>query len=169
MSGDAAVDKSLLKTAAIGFLAPVVLLAPFQNARAGFLDWLFGRRPAAVSAPAHPEVTVSAASKRPKKKRAAALKAPPVPALTPQEQLARTIDPDKTPDWHLVDPTLRRGDVLFLKDRVVVFMGGEPGKPGAYMPVSQTRLFTARERRLFAAMARDRAGPPRPTRIARAR
>ncbi|MFD1332434.1 hypothetical protein ACFQ4O_10530 [Methylopila musalis] len=160
-------DKSLWKTAAIGFLTPIVLLAPFQNARAGFLDWLLGRKAPTVSAPVHPEVTVAQTATRKVRKRAAVAKA--APALSPQEQLARTIDPERTPDWHLVDPTLRRGDVLFLKDRVVVFMGGEPSAPGAYMPVSQTRLFTARERRLFASMARDRAAPPRPTRLARAR
>ena len=37
---------------------------------------------------------------------------------------AGPIDPVAVPDWHLQDPTLRRGDIVVLKDEVLVFKGG---------------------------------------------
>ncbi|GLK78652.1 hypothetical protein GCM10008174_03930 [Methylopila turkensis] len=141
-------------TALVGFLTPIVLLAPFNPAKAGFLDWLFGRRPAATQQAAHPDVTIA-----PRQKVRTAAK--PVPQLSPAEILARTIDPKANPDWHLIDPTLRNGDILFLADRVLVFKGGATGVLANYVPVGQSRLVSAKDRRLIQAMAGGRIAPTR--------
>jgi hypothetical protein len=71
---------------------------------------------------------------------------PAAPVLTAREQLARTIDPAKNPRWWLEDPTLRKGDVLVLNDRVVVFTGGTIGSPKSYVALSRTKLLSAKER-----------------------
>lgn len=140
-------DRGLWSTALIGFLTPVVLLAPFSPAKAGFLDWLFGRRePAAVVAP-HPDITVTP--------RKTARRPAPKP-VDPKDVLAATIDPVKNPDWWLIDPTLRKGDILFLKDRVVVFVGARPGDVANYIPISQTRLVSSKERGQLLSMAKGR-------------
>lgn len=39
-------------------------------------------------------------------------------------RLASPIDPKANPNWHLIDPTLKRGDVVVLKGQVLVYEGG---------------------------------------------
>jgi hypothetical protein len=132
------------------------------TAQAGLLDFIFGwrdrtdiRRPAATAP--HPEVTIKA---RPKAKRLAKNRAKPAAlALSPKEQLARTIDPVKNPRWYLEDPTLKKGDVLVLEDRVLVFAGGEIGRPKSYVALSRTKLLSAKERARVALIT-GRTAPP---------
>ncbi|RXF68515.1 hypothetical protein [Hansschlegelia zhihuaiae] len=131
-----------------------------STARAGLLDFIFGWRDRAhVSRPAaaapHPEVTI-----RPKAKRVAKNSTKPAAlALSPKEQLARTIDPVKNPRWYLEDPTLRKGDILVLADRVLVFAGGEIGRPKSYVALSRTKLLSAKERARVALIT-GRTAPP---------
>lgn len=130
--------RALATTVAVASL----LAAPAQ---AGFLDFLFGRQAPAPVEEYRPATPVE----RP----AARIAPAPKPQLTPEQQLARTIDPVKSPEWHLVDPTLKRGDILFLADRVVVFTGGRIGDPRSYSPLSDTRLVSKAERRTLGRMA----------------
>ncbi|WP_020186639.1 hypothetical protein [Methylopila sp. 73B] len=128
------------------------------TAQAGFLDFLFGRR---APAPVEEYREAPVAPAAPRVDRAPVRK----PQLTPQEQLARTIDPVANPDWHLVDPTLRRGDVLFLADRVVVFTGGRIGDASSYAPLESSRIVSSSERRALRQMAgrpaQDEPGEPK--------
>lgn len=159
-------DRGLWTTALVGFLAPIVLFAPFTQANAGLLDWLFGRRePAAVAAPAHPDVTLTPDRQEIAKRRQGKAQ-PKLVVIDPRDTLARTIDPVKNPDWWLADPTLRKGDILFLDDRVVVFVGKKPGERAAYVPVGQTRLVSKSERKQILAMARGRTPLVLKTRLA---
>ena len=83
--------------------------------------------------------------------------------IDPKLQLARTIDPSKQPDWYLTDPTIKKGDVLFLNNRVVVFKGVRVGNLKDYVPVSRTRLLTQRERRWIEKLAARSLPQPAPT------
>ncbi len=160
------------KAMAIAFVASFVTVS---TANAGFLDFLFGRRAPAAAQPVaqHPDVTVT----KPRVKRVAKADGPRKPkqmrlvALTPKDQRARTIDPIANPDWYLTDPTLRRGDILVLADRVLVFKGGEIGAPKSYVSLNETRLYNRKERLLIAEMTKqpnepfllaDKAGPRQP-------
>lgn len=82
--------------------------------------------------------------------------------IDPKEQLSRTMDPAKQPDWYLTDPTIKKGDVLFLNNRVVVFKGVKVGDIKDYVPVSRTRLLTKRERRWIEKLAAQSAPQPEP-------
>lgn len=132
------------------------------SANAGLLDFLFGWRDRTdiprASAPApHPVVTISLKPRKVARAKNRTPKAPP--QLSPREMLARTIDPDKNPNWHLEDPTLRKGDILVLRDRVVVFTGGPLGAPKSYVALSRTKLLTKQERLQVAAMTGRSAEP----------
>lgn len=88
-----------------------------------------------------------------------------------QKPLNTSIDPEKVPDWYLRDPTLRRGDILVLKNRVLVVDGGaSPGRLGL-TPLDQSRLVSRAERqkvRAMAGLAADRPAPE-PGRAAKTR
>ena len=145
------------KSLAVAFVAS---LATVSSANAGFLDFLFGRRaPAPVAQPVdvHPDVTIA----KPRPNRVASRAAKPrgrqPVQLSPKDQLARTIDPVANPDWHLIDPTLRRGDILVLPDQVLVFNGGQIGALKNYVLLEQSRIYNRKERVLIAEMT----GQPR--------
>lgn len=172
-------DRAIWTSALVGFLAPIVLFSPFNSSKAwvtSLLDQARGRQ--AVVQPSHPQVTIRTSARAPerrshvtrvglRKSKAAAPKAGPRPA-TPVEpfdakaQLARTIDPNLRPDWYLIDPTIRRGDVLFLKNKVVVFKGSKIGDLKSYVPVSNSRLLTKKERRVIETLARRPSGDEQP-------
>lgn len=140
-------------------LAFAIGMSGVTSANAGLLDFIFGwRNRTDLSTPparqtAHPSVTIDSAS-MPKKKVAGAKKrTPKAPVqLSPAEMMARTIDPYSNPNWWLEDPTLRKGDILVLKDRVVVFSGGAVGAPKSYVALERTKLLSSSERRQVAAM-----------------
>lgn len=54
------------------------------------------------------------------------------------EAPAGPIDPAQNKDWYLQDPTLRSGDIIVLKDEVLVFKGGR-------MPFSRANFSTLSE------------------------
>ncbi len=158
-------DRGLWISALAGFLAPVALLSPLNTADAWLAAWQHPiAKPAPVEPPAvRPQVERRAASRHREAKTRIAVRAPKAPAapkpIDPKEQLARTIDPAKRPDWYLIDPTLKRGDVLFLADRVVVFRGDRIGKLADYVPVSRTRMLSRKEKRLIEKLAGRPAAP----------
>lgn len=147
------------RTIAFGLVATIVSVS---TAEAGFLDWLFAPRkpaaPIAAAAPAHPAVTIRAT---PRKRVAQRAKAKPaVIYVDPKAQLAATIDPIANPDWHLIDPTLRKGDILVLADRVLVFSGGRIGIEANYVSLDKSRLISKKERLQVAEMTGHGQLPP---------
>ncbi|QZO01878.1 hypothetical protein [Chenggangzhangella methanolivorans] len=131
----------MYRTAMTLGLAVAVGLGGVSSANAGLLDFLFGwakRPPAApVAAAPHPDLTLSPA--KPRRTARAKPKTPRAPVqISPKDMLARTIDPAKNPNWYLEDPTLRRGDILVLSDRVLVFKGGPIGVAQNYAALSNT-------------------------------
>lgn len=161
-------DRDIWMSALVGFLAPVVLFSPLNGAKAWVTSLLDARRPAVAAPAAHPIVTVRKTA-RVVVARKRGDKAPVGPAakpLDPKEQLALTIDPNKRPDWYLIDPTLKKGDVLFLRNRVVVFKGDKIGDLKDYVPVSGTRLLSRKERRLIEGLASRDSGSAVPSKPA---
>ncbi len=69
------------------------------------------------------------------------------------------IDPVRHPDWFLHDPTLRRGDIVVLKDRVMVVEGGTGEGRMSLMPIDLSRTISKAERVKVRAMA---GLPPEP-------
>lgn len=144
---------------AAGFAFAVGLGGVTTAQAGGLLDFLFGWKDrtdiqrAAPAPVAHPDITISGKQK-PRKVARNKAREPRVAAvgLSPKEQLARTIDPNKNPNWYLEDPTLRKGDILVLNDRVVVFTGGALGAPKSYVALSRAKLLTRKERERVAAM-----------------
>lgn len=134
----------------------IVSFVSVSTAQAGLFDFLFKpRQPARVEAAAAPAPAVRAPvarkpAKRPVETRLVVLHAP----IDMEAGRARVIDPEAIPDWHLIDPTLRRGDILVLRDRVVVFAGGAIGAPKSYVALSRSRLVSRSERASIALAAR---------------
>lgn len=125
-----------------------------STAQAGLLDFLFKpRTPAPVEATVTPAPAATVARKPAKR----SAQGRPVALHTPVDMeagRARVIDPEANPDWHLIDPTLRRGDILVLRDRVVVFAGGPVGAPKSYVALSRSRLVSKEERARLTLAAR---------------
>ncbi len=81
---------------------------------------------------------------------------------------AGPIDPVQTPDWHLQDPTLRRGDIVVLKDQVLVFKGGRmPFTRADFASLSESDL-PAEERERLSHMAGLKPVPAPRTTVASA-
>lgn len=103
-------------------LAAVSLVASPASA-AGFWETLFGapQRPAYAPAPDNPlHMTV-----RPKRKKATTT----LDAGNdgPKPKLVKPMEYANDPFWYLKDETLKKGDIIVLKDRVVIFDGGTRG------------------------------------------
>ncbi len=93
-------------------------------AEAGFWDTLFGAPPRPVLAPAQERAPLHM-TVRPKRKKDDGLKLDGTAKDGPSTPLAKPIEYAKDPFWYLKDETLKKGDIIVLKDRVVVFGGGE--------------------------------------------
>ncbi|MGA0596169.1 hypothetical protein [Enterovirga sp. CN4-39] len=65
------------------------------------------------------------------------------------------LDPAKNPNWYLDDPTLRPGDIVVLKDQVLVFEGAHSARHARedFTSLEKSRLSKA-ERERLRAMAR---------------
>lgn len=60
---------------------------------------------------------------------------------------AARIDPKTNPNWHLIDPTLRKGDVVVLKGQILVFDGGSaPATRDSFATLKESRHLSATER-----------------------
>ena len=122
----------LLTVVALGLVGAGWMLALGPTpASAGLLELLFGA-PAATYAPAAPPMTVVVRPRRSEARRVRDAKAPGAKRKLAKRLLAgkdakpavsTRIDPNADPDWHLHDPTLRRGDILVLRSGPVVFEG----------------------------------------------
>ncbi|MGA0597431.1 hypothetical protein [Enterovirga sp. CN4-39] len=74
------------------------------------------------------------------------------------------IDPVKNPEWYLQDPTLRRGDIVVLKDEVLVFRGGRmPYSRQNFASLAQSDLPKAERERLSHMAGLKPVTPPRTT------
>ena len=141
--------KLLVLTVGIGLLGA-------STAHAGFLDDLF-RRPAAPVRQVEPESSplhVTVSKKARAKKKAAVLTAPPVILQK------STLDSSKDPHWYLKDETLRRGDLVVLPDRVLMFRDKKSARgPGAFEDIRKSASLSKRERTRILAMTQIHVGP----------
>lgn len=104
---------------AAGALAAAAFAAAPASA-AGFWETLFGvpQRPTYAPLPDNPlHMTV-----RPKRKKAATTL--DAGKDGPKPKLVKPMEYASDPFWYLKDETLKKGDIIVLKDRVVVFDGG---------------------------------------------
>ncbi|SFD05610.1 hypothetical protein SAMN05428997_116151 [Bosea sp. CRIB-10] len=105
------------------FAAAALAAAAFAAApasAAGFWETLFGvpQRPTYAPLPDNPlHMTV-----RPKRKKAATTL--DAGKDGPKPKLVKPMEYASDPFWYLKDETLKKGDIIVLKDRVVVFDGG---------------------------------------------
>lgn len=105
---------------------------------AGFWETLFGvpQRPAYAPLPGDPlHMTV-----RPKRRKAATLDAG---RDGPKPKLVQPMEYANDPYWYLRDETLRKGDIIVLKDRIVVFEGGARA-PANFAGFQTSRLLSAK-------------------------
>lgn len=112
-------------------------------AQANFLETLFGIAPRRVVAPV-PEreplhMTVRPRAPRDGRSGIATKEAPPTPRVAPMEYAS-------DPYWYLKDPTLKKGDVIVLDGRVVVFSGGERSY-SSFQSIKESRLLSERAKK----------------------
>lgn len=75
-------------------------------------------------------------------------------------KLQTPMDPVKNPRWYLDDPTLRRGDIVVLKGRAVVFDGGRGMRSNDdFTPVQRSTLVSKVDREKIEQMTKGNAGP----------
>lgn len=134
----------LNRLAALAALA-AASLASAAPAQANFLEALFGIAPRQVVAPA-PErapLHMTVRPRAPKDGRpglgAAAKDTPPAPRVAPMEYA-------NDPFWYLKDPTLKKGDIIVLDGRVVVFNGGERSYSN-FLGFQSSRLLSERSKK----------------------
>ncbi|MGW9332278.1 hypothetical protein [Bosea sp. NPDC055594] len=128
-------------TAVIALAA--VSLTSAVPAQANFLETLFGIAPRRVVAPV-PEreplhMTVRPRAPRDGRPGVATKEAPPTPRVAPMEYAS-------DPYWYLKDPTLKKGDVIVLDGRVVVFSGGERSY-SSFQSIKESRLLSERAKK----------------------
>lgn len=124
------------KRSALALVAMCAALAgAVSPAEAGLFEVLFGNRaaPPASNRPlavhVRPRGTVQAGRPDVAVRPDAAARVRREPSATPRRVkesrvfLQRGIDPVREPEWHLKDPTLRRGDIVVLATGAKVFMG----------------------------------------------
>lgn len=115
-----------------------------------FLDFLFGgqQQPAPAPQPTYRSepldisVRPKKADKRlPHKKH---LARPKEPGERRTAKLQHPIDPIKNPDWYLIDPTIRHGDILVLKTGAVVYKGNSRGSrvQEDFVSLGQSRMLS---------------------------
>lgn len=128
-------------------LGAALLLVPAPAKAAGLLEFLFGgfsdRRPAFEYSPPPLEMRVNP--------RRRAL--PAGPAVDRKVTRQTPIDPVKNPQWYLDDPTMRRGDIVVLKGRVLVYEGSHHA-PEDFTILNRSRLVSSREKERISRMAR---------------
>lgn len=135
-------DRNRLTALIVLASASLTSAAPAQ---ANFLETLFGIAPRQVVAPV-PEREPLHMTVRPRAQRdgrpgvgAAAKDAPPTPRVAPMEYA-------NDPIWYLKDPTLKKGDIIVLDGRVVVFNGGERSY-SSFLSIKESRLLSERAKK----------------------
>jgi len=109
------ISKKIIAAAALA--AGSLVAAPADAA--GFWETLFGapQRPSAAPMPERDPLQMTV---RPKKKAAIKLDGND----GPKPKLVKPMEYANDPFWYLKDETLKKGDIIVLKDRVVVYDGG---------------------------------------------
>lgn len=129
----------------IGLVSALSALTASQ-AQAGLLEMLFG----VPAAPQRQEIAPLEMTIRPSKKPTSKPKIPRVSMDDEGESkryLQVSIDPVSNPDWYLTDPTLRRGDIVVLPNKVLVYAGGRTSRRLAdFDDLQGTRLVSSRDR-----------------------
>lgn len=123
-------------------------LAFSTTAHAGFLETLFGIRSAPQPSIERPplEMTIRKTYK-PKRIRK------PAPPKEVKKELQTPIDIVKEPEWFLKDPTLRRGDIVVLPNRVMVFNGsGRHTDMDDFVSLERTALISKKQKRAILAV-----------------
>jgi len=133
--------RHVIAAAALLAVAPFAIAAPAQ---AGFLDSLFGIAPRPVLAPVPDSVPLHMTVRPRHKKSGQPVAAPgkdepPMPRVMPMEYAS-------DPFWYLKDATLKKGDIIVLKDRVVVFDGGARAY-ASFGPFQSSRLLSDRAKK----------------------
>ncbi|WP_139221126.1 hypothetical protein [Bosea sp. OK403] len=116
-----------------------------SQAQAGLLEMLFG-----APVPQRQEIAPLEMTIRPTKKPTSKPKIPRVSMDDDGDSkryLQVSIDPVSNPDWYLTDPTLRRGDIVVLPNKVLVYAGGRTSRRLAdFDDLQGTRLVSSRDR-----------------------
>lgn len=122
--GNTALSSHSHRTVAAAALTVAALLSSAPAQAAGFWETLFGApaRPALAPLPGRDPLHMTV---RPKRKKDDGRKLDGAAKDGPSTPLAKPIEYAKDPFWYLKDETLKKGDIVVLKDRVVVFGGGE--------------------------------------------
>jgi hypothetical protein len=128
----------------IGLVSALSALTASQ-AQAGLLEMLFG-----APVPQRQEIAPLEMTIRPTKKPTSK---PKIPRVSMDDEgdskryLQVSIDPVSNPDWYLTDPTLRRGDIVVLPNKVLVYAGGRTSRRLAdFDDLGGTRLVSSRDR-----------------------
>ncbi len=128
----------------IGLVSALSALTASQ-AQAGLLEMLFG-----APVPQRQEIAPLEMTIRPTKKQKTK---PAIPRVSMDDDgdskrfLQVSIDPVSNPDWYLTDPTLRRGDIVVLSNKVLVYTGGRSTRRLAdFDDLQGTRLVSSRDR-----------------------
>lgn len=134
------------------------MIAPTQ-AQAGLFDFLFGgggqRAPQSYAPPPSYGRPLDVRVNPQKRKTRGIAKARPARERT--KVVNRSINPKDHPNWHLEDPTLRRGDIVVLPTGVMVYKGGaKPQTREDFTKLSESTLVSKKERERIQKMA----GPP---------
>jgi hypothetical protein len=128
----------------IGLVSALSALTASQ-AQAGLLEMLFG-----APVPQRQEIAPLEMTIRPTKKPTSKPKIPRVSMDDDGDSkryLQVSIDPVSNPDWYLTDPTLRRGDIVVLPNKVLVYAGGRTSRRLAdFDDLQGTRLVSSRDR-----------------------
>ncbi|WP_332680604.1 hypothetical protein [Bosea sp. (in: a-proteobacteria)] len=125
-------------------------------AQANFLERLFGVAPRPVLAPESTPLHMTVRPKHRKPGQPAATTGkdePPIPRVAPMEYA-------NDPFWYLKDPTLKKGDIVVLQDRVVVFNGGERSYSN-FLGFQASRLLSERGKKQL----KHLVSTPRDTRV----
>lgn len=160
-------------TVALGCALALPLSTPSQAA--GLLDFLFGSQtqsqpqPQPQAAPTYGESPLRMRVQprsferrmaRPKLERGEKVERSAKRAA-PKPVLATPIDPKANPGWYLDDPTLRKGDIVVLKGKVLVYEGKRgPSSSADFASLQDTKLVSKVERERIQGMAGLQAATP---------
>lgn len=138
---------SLVSVVTVGFV-------PQPASAAGLFDFLFGGFSAPQ--PRYDYGTPLDVRVNPERR---AKKVTAGPRAEHKPKLQTSIDPVKNPSWYLDDPTLRRGDIVVLKGRALVYDGGRGARStDDFTPIQKSTLVSKGDRDKVEKMSKGNAG-----------
>lgn len=144
----------LSRIAALAFAGSLAVCGPAEAG--GLFDFLGSVFRGGASEPSFEDVpgldmTVHPQSRRRSIRRSEASRGKPVNTA---------INPVDHPNWYLEDPTLRRGDIVVLPGKVLVYEGGRgPAAPDDFASLGRSRLISKADRLKVGSMAGVPAQP----------